>query len=101
MTFHNKQIHIIVFLFVILMCFLIGFKIYQNSNQAQLIQNQKNNLFNSVEHNALAKVTKYSLYGTHLNIEGSLNIIKISGINITNVDFVLNNLKNEEIRDKI
>jgi len=41
MTFHNKQIHIIVFLFVILMCFLIGFKIYQNSNQAQLIQNHK------------------------------------------------------------
>ena len=41
-------------------------------------------------------VTKYAIYGTHFNIEGNLNLIKISGIKVDYVDLVVRDINKNE-----
>ena len=61
------------------------------------MEEQQKNIFSTVDKNTSVNVKKYSVYGTHFNIEGTLDIVKISGININYVDFVARNLEGDEI----
>lgn len=94
-------IKIIIILFIILMCFLIFLKIRKDTNPTKISEEQKSLLFSTIDKNTNVNITKYTVYGTHFNIEGTLDIVKISGIKINNVDLILKNLNGDEIRNKI
>ena len=81
------------------MCVLVFIKIRKDTNPEKILAEQKSNLFNTIEKTNVVNVTKYMVYGTHFNIEGTLDIIKISGIKIDYVDLVAKKLDNEEIRN--
>ena len=82
------------------MCVLIFTKIKNDNNPQKLLTEQKNTLFASIDKTNNVNVTKFMVYGTHFNLEGTLDIIKISGIKIDYVDLVVKNLNNEEIRNQ-
>jgi hypothetical protein len=98
----NKEIwlRIVVILFVILMCILVFVKIRKDNDPAKILEEQKNSLFSTIDKNTNVNVTKYTVYGTHFNIEGTLDIVKISGIKISYVDLIVKNLNGDEIRNK-
>ena len=94
---NNLRIKFVVILFIILMFFLVYTK-YKNDNDQTLLASAKTSvLFDSVKTNVSVDVTKFIVYGTHLNIEGNVSLPQISGINIDNVDIVLKNIDNEEV----
>ena len=99
----NKElfIKIIVILFIILMCILLFVKIRKDNDPTKIFEEQQVSIFNTVDKNTNVNVTKYYIYGTHFNIEGTLDVIKISGIKINNVDLILKNLNGDETRNKI
>lgn len=80
------------------MCFLLFVKIKQDTNQDNIIEERTSKLFNSIDKTNTAHITKYSIYGTHFNLEGTLDIIKLSGINVSYVDLILKNINGDEIR---
>ena len=82
------------------MLLLLIYKINNSTNPSKVMQEQKNNLFDSISKNLKVNINKYSVYGTHLNLEGTVDILKISGIKITYVEVVLKNLKGDEIRNR-
>lgn len=89
-------IKIIVVLFIILMIFLIYTK-YKNDNDETLLVSAKiNSLFENINTSSNVNVTKYIIYGTHLNIEGTISIPKISGINLNKADIIVKSIDNEE-----
>lgn len=92
----NLFLKITIFLFVILMCILLYIKIHQDRNPAKILEEQKSLLFSTIDKNTNGKITKYSIYGTHFNLEGTLDIIKISGIRINYVDLIVKNLNGDE-----
>lgn len=83
------------------MCILLFVKFHKDNNPSKILEEQKSLLFSTIDKNTNVKVTKYSTYGTHFNIEGTLDIIKISGIKINSVDLVMRNLNGDEIRHQI
>ena len=91
---HPKEfyIKIIVILFIILMAVLIFVKFNTDNNSTQITEEQKKELFSKIEKNTNAKVTKFASYGTHFNLEGNIEIPKISGIKINYVDVVIKTL---------
>lgn len=98
----NKElfIKIVVILFIILMCVLVFIKIRTDNNPTKIQEEQRALLFNTIDKNANVNVTKYTVYGTHFNIEGTLDIVEISGIKISNVDLIVKNLNGDEISIK-
>jgi hypothetical protein len=100
---HSKElfIKITIILFVILMCILVFFKIHKDNDPAKILEEQKTMIFSTIDKNINVNVTKYFVYGTHFNIEGNFDIIKISGIKINYVDLIIKNLNGDEIRNKI
>lgn len=80
------------------MCVLVFIKIKKDTNPEKLLLDQKDALFSTIDKNSTANITKFMVYGTHFNLEGTLDIVKISGINIDYVDLVAKNIDNEEIR---
>lgn len=94
----KRELKIIIILFTIIMCLLIYIKIKQDTNQQKIINEKTLSLFSSIDKNSLVDITKYTIYGTHLNIEGSINILKLSGIKVSNVELVLKNINGDEIR---
>lgn len=100
---HSKElfIKITIILFIILMCILVFLKIHKDNDPDRIIEEQKTMLFSSIDKNTNVNLTKYYVYGTHFNIEGTFDIIKISGIKINYVDLVIKNLNGDEIRDKV
>ena len=62
----------------------------------ELEKNGRKNLFNLVDKTSLVNITKYAIYGTHFNIEGTLDLIKISGIKVENVDLLVKDLDGNE-----
>lgn len=93
-------IKIIVLLFIIFMCGLIFIKFQQDNDPNRIIEEQKNEIFSNIDKTNNVKVTKFFTYGTHFNIEGTIDIVKISGIKIDFVDLILKNLNGEEIATK-
>lgn len=91
------KIKIIVVLFIILMIFLIYNRVNDNTTQTLSVSAQTSSLFEAVNNSTSAKVSKYIVYGTHLNLEGTIEIPKISGISISHVDVIVKNLEQEEI----
>lgn len=93
----QTKIRIIVVLFIILMIFLIYTKIKNDNNKETIAAQQTETLFSSLDPSYTASITKYIIYGTHLNIEGTINIPKISGISIYSVDLILKTVDGNEI----
>ena len=93
----KTQIRIIVVLFIILMIFLIYTKIKNDHNKEAIAVQQTKELFSSLDQNYTANINKYIIYGTHFNIEGNINIPKISGISIYSVDLILKNINGDEM----
>ena len=89
-------IKIIVILFIILMTVLIFVKFRKDNNPDKITEEQKNALFSSIDSNTNVKITKFATYGTHFNLEGTLDIVKLSGIKINYVDLIVKNLKGDE-----
>ena len=87
---------IIVFLFIILMCVLIFIKFHKDTNPSQIEEAQKNAIFSQIDKNTKVNVSKYAVYGTQFNIEGSFDILKISGIKINYVDLIIRTLDGNE-----
>lgn len=94
---NNLTIKILIVLFIILMCFLIFIKIKQDNDPNRIMEEQRTNLFSVIDKTTNVNVTKYSVYGTHFNVEGTLNTVKISGIKINYVDLIIKNLEGDEI----
>lgn len=89
-------IKIIVILFVILMCVLIFTKFHKDTDPSQVEEEQRNAIFSQIDNNTKVNVSKYAVYGTHFNIEGSFDIVKISGIKINYVDLIVKSLNGDE-----
>ena len=53
-------------------------------------------VFEDVDKNTNVEVSKYIIYGTHLNIEGNVEIPEISGINIDKSEIILKDINNNE-----
>lgn len=93
----NFKINLIVFLFIILMIFLVYTKYKNDTNEALLVSAKTTALFDTINTNTSVEVTKYIVYGTHLNIEGNVSIPKISGIYLDKVELIIKNIDSEEI----
>lgn len=93
---NHFYIKILVVFFIILMIFLIYIKIKNDNNKAVLVANKTDEIFNSIDKKSFVNVTKYIVYGTHFNIEGTVNIPKISGISIEKTDIIIKNSYGEE-----
>lgn len=93
-------IKIIVIFFIILMCILIFAKLHQDTNPTNIAEEKKNALFSMVQKNTNAKITKFATYGTHFNLSGTLDIIKVSGIKVNYVDLIIKTLDGNEISIK-
>ncbi|MBP3832163.1 MAG: N-acetylmuramoyl-L-alanine amidase [Clostridia bacterium] len=91
----STKINLIVIFFILLMIFLIFIKIKNDNNSQTIIQTKTASLFQNI--NNTAKVNKYIVYGTHFNLEGSLEIPKISGISIYSAHVVVKNIDEKEI----
>lgn len=89
-------IRIIIVLFILLMGFLIYYKVKNDTNEELLKQEKVNSLFSTFNSSTYVNVSKYIVYGTHFNIEGTLEINKVSGISIKNVNLIVKNLNDEE-----
>lgn len=83
------------------MCILVFLKIHKDNDPNRIIEEQKTALFSSVDRNTNVNLTKYYVYGTNFNIEGTFDIVKISGIKINYVDLIIKNLNGDEIRHKV
>ena len=89
-------IKIIVILFIILMCALIFIKFKRDTNPAKKAEQQINSIFATIDKTTKVNINKYAVYGTHFNIEGAFDLLKISGIKINYIDLVLKHLDNTE-----
>ena len=89
-------IRIIIVLFILLMGYLTYYKIQNDNNEDLLKQEKINNLFSKFNTSTYVNVSKYIVYGTHFNIEGTLELNKVSGISIKHVNLVVKNLNDEE-----
>ena len=96
-SYNNFWIKIIVVLFIILMVFLVYTKIKNDNDETLLVSAKTNALFENINTSTDVNVTKYIVYGTHLNIEGTVSIPQISGIYLEKADIIVKNIYNEEI----
>ena len=87
----NFKIKLIVFLFIILMIFLVYTKYKNEHDEALLVSAKTSALFENINPNTNVNITKYIVYGTHLNIEGTVSIPKISGINLDKAEIIIKN----------
>lgn len=92
----QAKINILVILFVILMLVLIYVKFQKDNDETSLVDEQTASLFSNVNSLTYASITKYIVYGTHLNFEGTIEIAEISDISVSNVNIILTNLNGQE-----
>ena len=92
----EKYLKICTILFIILMIFLIITKFKKDTNVELIEEQKKSELFSSINNNNFVDVSKFTIYGTHFNLEGTLDLIQLSGIKITNVDLIVKNLSGDE-----
>ena len=96
-----KYLKIIIVVFSIFMCFLIIIKIKNDHSPDNLLKEKKLELYSLVDKTTFVNITKYCIYGTHFNIEGTLDVVKLSGIKVNYIDLCLRDLDGNEIRNKI
>ena len=93
----NKKLKIIVILFIILMIILIGIRVSNDKKEKNSISNKMEKIFENIVKDSNANISKFYTYGTHLNIEGSIEIPKISKISISNISLIIKNSDNKEL----
>lgn len=91
-----KHLKIVIIFFSFLMCILIIVKIKNDTNPQKILEEKKEQIHNLIDKTIFVDVSKYTIYGTHFNIEGTIDIVKISGIKISNVDLCLRDLEGKE-----
>lgn len=94
---YSIKLKVIIVFFTILMIFLIFYRINLFSNKNKKFEQKQTEFINKIDKNSIVNISKFATYGTHLNIEGSLEYIKLSGIRIDQVDLVLTNIDNGEL----
>lgn len=97
---NNLILKILVLFFVAFMVFLVYIKIKDDNDPQKILEEQRQAIFSKVDKLSSVNVSKYSIYGTHFNIEGTLDIIKISGINVDYVNLVIKDLNGVETEIK-
>ena len=91
------KVKIIVGLFIALMIFLICNKLLTKREIEKNVEIQTASLFEEINLSSTAKINKYIIYGTHFNLEGNIEIPKISNISIYSVHVVAKNTEKKEI----
>ena len=92
----NKILNFIIFTFIIFIIILIYIKIQHNNDPEKNRELKLQEIFSIIDKTNYGNITKYATYGTSLNLEGNINIIKISGINVDYVDLVMKSLNGAE-----
>ena len=92
----NKKLTILVVLFILLMIILIFVKIISDKKEKNSSISKMNTIFENVVFDSKANITKYYTYGTHLNLEGTIDIPKISKISIKKASIIIKNIDNVE-----
>lgn len=93
----DLKIRLIVALFVFLIIILICNKLLTKKKIDNNIEIQTSALFEGINLSSTAKINKYIVYGTHFNLEGTIQIPKISNISIYSVHIITKNIKGKEI----
>ncbi len=91
-----RYLKFIILFFCFLMCILIIFKIKNDTNPQKILEEKKAQIYSLIDKSTFVDVSKYTIYGTHFNIEGTIDIVKISGIKISNIDLCLRDLEGKE-----
>ena len=94
----KRAIKIICLLFAIIIIYNIIKGITKENESEELIQAfaQNSKILETVEKTPFAKVSRYIVYGTHFNIEGSLELPENTS-QIQNVEVIAKNLAGEEV----
>ena len=93
----NSKIKMIVAFFTILMIVLISNRLFTKKSNSKNVELQTSILFEQINKSSTAKIDKYVIYGTHLNLEGTIQIPKISGISIYSVHVITKDLEGKEL----
>ena len=93
----ESKIKIIVTFFIFLMIVLIFNSLLTKRSNSKNVELQTSILFNQISKSGTAKIDKYIIYGTHLNLEGNIEIPKISDISIYSVHVVAKSIDGKEI----
>ena len=93
----SLKVRITVSLFIVLIIFLICNKLLTKKEIEKNVEIQTASLFQEINLSSTAKINKYIIYGTHFNLEGSIEIPKISNISIYSVHVVAKNTEKKEI----
>lgn len=96
----ETKIKIIVILFIILMVFLIYYNYKTRSDENVRRETKRAEIFQNINSSIYADVTKYIVYGTHFNLEGTIEVPSISGISVSKVELIIENLEQDEIELK-
>ena len=92
----DKKIKIVVVFFIILMAFLI-FNKFRTKNEVENNTELKTQaIFENINEFNTAKINKFIIYGTHLNLDGSIELPKISDISIYSVHVITKNIDGKE-----
>ena len=92
----DLKIKLIVALFVFLIIILICNRFLTKKHIDNSIENQTAALFEEINLSSNAKINKYIVYGTHFNLEGTIQIPKISDISIYSVHIIAKNIEGKE-----
>ena len=89
----NKKVKVIlvVTLFVLLIVFLICNRILTKKEIDKNVEIKTASLFQDINKSSIAKVNNFIIYGTHFNLDGSIEIPKISNISIYSVHIIAKN----------
>ena len=92
----NIKIKLVILLFVLLILFLICNKLLTKKKQEKNVEFKTSLIFENINKSSTAKINKYIVYGTHLNLEGNIKIPKISNISVYSVHIVAKNTDGKE-----
>ena len=97
----NKKIKVkvtlVVTLFALLIIFLICNRILTKKEIENNVEIQTASLFQEINKSSIAKINNFVIYGTHFNLEGNIEIPKISNISIYSVHVIAKNTEKKEI----
>ena len=92
----NKILNFIIFTFIIFIIILIYIKVQHDNDPEKNRELKLQEIFSIIDKTNYGNITKYATYGTFLNVEGNINIVKISGINVDYVDLVIKSINGTE-----
>lgn len=92
----NSKIKLVVIFFIILMTFLIINKLHTKHETLNNNELKTQTIFENINKFNTAKINNFMIYGTHLNLDGNIELPKISDISIYSVHIVAKNLDGKE-----